>query len=326
MAQVKHYDAYNQETNRNTPQDNVIVSDRTLHEIYMPAFEAAVQSRPRSASVMCGYSLVNGSFDCQSRYLLYRCPQAAVGVPRICHLGLRRHSRTFRRRRRARTWSSRSTTYFGATAAAAVQNGTIPRAVLNTMVAADPHRDVPLQPDQPASHRLHLGHRHHTGPRGARPRRWRRTPRTMLLRTRATTLPLPRRNGGTVAVIGPSASVAPTDAGGGSAYVVPSQTVTPLQGHPDQPSGRAPTSSTSRDCRPTTHCPPIPSDGTEPRPTRRRRYGGTYTGTLTAPATGTVRARVLKPCTCYTPTYLSLDGKQLLDDPGTPPVASTRWR
>jgi beta-glucosidase len=34
MSQVKHFAAYNQETNRNTPADDVIVSNRTLHEIY----------------------------------------------------------------------------------------------------------------------------------------------------------------------------------------------------------------------------------------------------------------------------------------------------
>ena len=25
------------------------------------------------------------------------------------------------------------------------------------------------------------------------------------------------------------------------------------------------------------------------------------------------------PCGCYTPTYLSLNGQQILDNPGTPP-------
>ena len=37
-AQVKHFAAYNQETYRNTPADNVIVSHRTVHEIYLPSF------------------------------------------------------------------------------------------------------------------------------------------------------------------------------------------------------------------------------------------------------------------------------------------------
>src|SRR5882762_9544502 len=38
MAQVKHYAVYNQETYRNTGDDNVSVADRTEQEIYLPAF------------------------------------------------------------------------------------------------------------------------------------------------------------------------------------------------------------------------------------------------------------------------------------------------
>ena len=38
MAQIKHLAVYNQETNRNAPADNAIVSTRALHEIYLPAF------------------------------------------------------------------------------------------------------------------------------------------------------------------------------------------------------------------------------------------------------------------------------------------------
>ena len=56
---------------------------------------------------------------------------------------------------------------------------------------------------------------------------------TVLLRNRGGTLPLSATGGGTIAVIGPSASASPTYGGGGSAYVLPSSassTVTPLQG------------------------------------------------------------------------------------------------
>ena len=55
MSQVKHFAAYNQETNRNTPADDVIVSNRTLHEIYLPAFGQSV-TQAKAASVMCAYS------------------------------------------------------------------------------------------------------------------------------------------------------------------------------------------------------------------------------------------------------------------------------
>ena len=61
MAQVKHFAAYN-------GSENVSVDERTLHEIYLPAFEAAVRSGV--ASVMCAYNRVNGPWSCESAELL----------------------------------------------------------------------------------------------------------------------------------------------------------------------------------------------------------------------------------------------------------------
>ncbi len=45
------------------------VDERTLHEIYLPAFEAAVR-RAHAALVMCAYNRVNGVYACQNRQLL----------------------------------------------------------------------------------------------------------------------------------------------------------------------------------------------------------------------------------------------------------------
>src|SRR6185312_15908220 len=61
MSQVKHFAVYNQETNRNTTNDDTLVSARTMHEIYCPAFEAAVK-QARSASAMCSYAVLAGDF------------------------------------------------------------------------------------------------------------------------------------------------------------------------------------------------------------------------------------------------------------------------
>ncbi|MGI5237427.1 discoidin domain-containing protein [Dactylosporangium sp. CA-139066] len=69
MAQAKHAAVYNQETNRNGPADNAIVDTRTLQEIYLPGFQAAV-TQGATASIMCGYSTVNGVYDCDHAYLL----------------------------------------------------------------------------------------------------------------------------------------------------------------------------------------------------------------------------------------------------------------
>ena len=68
LSQVKHYAAYNQETYRNTPADNVVVDTRAEQEIYLPSFNAAV-TQADAASVMCSYASVNGAFACNNSYL-----------------------------------------------------------------------------------------------------------------------------------------------------------------------------------------------------------------------------------------------------------------
>jgi beta-glucosidase len=68
MSMVKHWDVYNQETNRNTPADDAIVSERTMQEIYMPQFRAAVQ-QGHAAAVMCSYATINGTYACQNSYI-----------------------------------------------------------------------------------------------------------------------------------------------------------------------------------------------------------------------------------------------------------------
>jgi beta-glucosidase len=119
-------------------------------------------------------------------------------------------------------------------------------------------------------------------------------------------------------VIGPSASVSPAYAGGGSAYVIPSATVSPLQGI--QAAAGSGTSVTYQQGLPAdTALPAIPSADISPAyaPTP---FGGSYTGTLAAPETGTYVLALTNPCGCYTSTYLSLNGTQILDNPSTPPV------
>jgi beta-glucosidase len=78
MAQVKHLAAYNQETFRDTPLDDAIVSARTLHEVYLPAFEAAVQDAG-VASVMCSYNEVNGHPACAQPHLLTQVLKGEFG-------------------------------------------------------------------------------------------------------------------------------------------------------------------------------------------------------------------------------------------------------
>ncbi len=67
MAQVKHFPANNQEADRYSI--DAIISQRTLREIYLAPFEAAVVDGG-AATVMCGYNLVNGSPSCSGSALL----------------------------------------------------------------------------------------------------------------------------------------------------------------------------------------------------------------------------------------------------------------
>jgi beta-glucosidase len=67
MADVKHFAANNQETDRRSIDERV--SQRALHEIYLPAFAAAVE-RADVATVMCAYNGVNGRRACQNSGLL----------------------------------------------------------------------------------------------------------------------------------------------------------------------------------------------------------------------------------------------------------------
>lgn len=64
---VKHYAANNQETDRMVSDSRV--EERTLHEIYLPAFETVVkQAKPWA--VMCAYNKLNGVYCSENKELL----------------------------------------------------------------------------------------------------------------------------------------------------------------------------------------------------------------------------------------------------------------
>ncbi|WP_281299148.1 glycoside hydrolase family 3 C-terminal domain-containing protein [Flavobacterium limnophilum] len=67
MACVKHFAANNQETNRDIY--DVQMDERTLREIYLPAFEAAVKEA-KAYSIMGAYNKFRGDYLCENDYML----------------------------------------------------------------------------------------------------------------------------------------------------------------------------------------------------------------------------------------------------------------
>jgi beta-glucosidase len=314
MSQVKHFAAYNQETNRNTPADDVIVSNRTLHEIYLPAFEQAV-TQAKVASVMCAYSVINGNFACQNPYLETQVLKQRWGFPGFVTSDYAALHST-QGAVDGTDMEQPFNTYFGAALQADVENGTIPRSVVDNMVSRiatemfrfgifnhPPTGTTSATVTTPA----HQAVSEHVAEEG-----------TVLLKNDGGVLPLPAGRAGTVAVIGPAASAAPTPTGGGSAFVTAPFSVTPLQGL--QAAAGPGTSVVYQQGLPTdTSLPAIPAPALSPAyaPTP---LGGSYTGTLTAPETGTYVLAITNPCGCYNATTLSLDGTEILSNPSTPPV------
>jgi beta-glucosidase len=66
ITESKHFAANNQESSRQSV--NEIIDERTLREIYLPAFEATVKAGV--GAVMCGYNQVNGFYMCENDFLL----------------------------------------------------------------------------------------------------------------------------------------------------------------------------------------------------------------------------------------------------------------
>jgi beta-glucosidase len=315
MSQVKHFAAYNQETNRNTPLDDVIVDQRTLAEIYEPAFQAAVQ-QAKAASVMCSYSTINGDYACQDPDLLTSKLDEEWGFPGFVTSDYGALHDTLGGALSGLDQEQPFNTYFGTPLETDVTNGTVPRAVLNTMVQRiftemfrfnlfdNPPTGTPTSTVTTPAHQA-------VGTDVA-------DTAATLLKNSSHTLPLSAGHAGKVAVIGPAASASPIYGGGGSAYVIPSSTVTPLQGL-QSAAGPGTTIAYTQGLPTDSSLAAIPSTDLTPAyaPTN---FGGSYTGTLTAPETGTYVLAITNPCGCYSAEYLSLDGKQLIDNPSTPPV------
>lgn len=227
LAQVKHLGVYNQETNRNTPSDNAIIDARTEQEIYLPQFEAAVRQGAAS-SVMCAYSTVNGAFACQNQPMLNAALRGQFGFTGYVTSDWGGTHSTAASANAGMDQEMPGGDFFGSALATAVQNGQVSQATLNTMVSRvltemftfglfdnAPHGS----PSATVTSSAHVTTARSIAAEG-----------TVLLRNNNNVLPWNTSSTKSIAVIGTDANTAAQTAGGGSAAVRSSGTVTPLQG------------------------------------------------------------------------------------------------
>jgi beta-glucosidase len=314
MSQVKHFAAYNQETNRNSPQDDVIVSTRALHEIYFPGFEQSV-TQAHAGSVMCSYAMINGSFACNNAYILRTILDERWHFPGFVTSDYGALHST-QGAVQGTSMEQPFNQFYGKALQQAVVHGHIARSVVDGMCARiltemfrfklfnnPPTGNTSDKVTTPA----HQAVATQVAEAG-----------TVLLKNDNATLPLSASNGGSIAVIGPAASTQTADTGGGSAYVTAPFSVTPLQGL-TAAAGSGTTVSYQQGLPNDSSLAAIPSSNLSP-PYTGTGFGGSYTGTLTAPETGTYVLGLTNTCGCYTPATLSVNGTTLFADPSTPPV------
>jgi beta-glucosidase len=225
IADVKHYVANNQEQDRTTI--NEIIDERTLHEIYLPAFEAAV-SQANVAAVMCAYPKVNGTYNCEDEPLMNQVLKGDWGFQGFVTSDFGATHSTIASALAGLDLEMPTGQYWGTALEPAVQAGQVPMLVIDDKLRRRYHAMMELgvfdNPPQPAPIPEEKD--------GAIARTIAEEG-TVLLKNDGNLLPLDAANLHSIAVIGPYAVNASTG-GGGSSHVIPLYTVDPVKGIQDR--------------------------------------------------------------------------------------------
>lgn len=247
IANVKHYAGNNQEGTGPAANDarpgNVLVSlgalapvgnrtridaridERTMRELYLPMFEAAVK-RANVASVMCAYNRVNGPFACESKPLLediLRGDWGFKGMTIADYAAAHDAGASLTNGLDIEPWPG--TVYGPASVNAAIATGPATMAdvdrhvlrYLRTLFAYGTIDRAAYEPDEAAINQA---------ANAARSRRV--AERGMVLLRNDGLLPLARKRLDSIAVIGPGADAYLT--GGGSSAIDPFSFTSPLEG------------------------------------------------------------------------------------------------
>eukprot|EP01127_Copromyxa_protea_P012575 TRINITY_DN3300_c0_g1_i5.p1 TRINITY_DN3300_c0_g1~~TRINITY_DN3300_c0_g1_i5.p1 ORF type:complete len:594 (+),score=128.70 TRINITY_DN3300_c0_g1_i5:106-1782(+) len=223
MACVKHWAANNQEYHRRTVSENV--DERTLHEIYFPAFKAAIDAGV--ASLMCSYNKVNNVYACENEYTLNTVLKNAWGYKGFVMSDWGATHSTVLAANSGLDMQMPDDSFFGAPLAAAVQAGNVTRARLDDMVLRilTSMFSVGIF-DTPQTGDLGVDSR---SPEHTKLAREIAAKATVLVKNNDQLLPISPKYK-TIAVIGDVGEKAPIIAGGGSGHVNADSLVTPFAG------------------------------------------------------------------------------------------------
>ncbi len=223
IADANMYLTMNQENNRF--KEDSIVDQRTLHEIYLPPFEAAIEEG-HVGTIMCAYVKTNGTYSCESSYLLTTLLRKQLGFQGWVMSDWGATHSTVASAKAGLDQEMPGAKYYGAPLKAAIASGQV------SVAALDEHVRQILAP----MFRFGLFDKPQTGTWNS----YVRTPEhavfslhaaeqgTILLKNAEGILPLSARD--SIAVIGAAGGTKPKASGGGSSGMIAPYVVTPVDG------------------------------------------------------------------------------------------------
>jgi beta-glucosidase len=136
IATLKHYVVNSQENNRMTVSSDI--DERTLHELYLPQYEAAIKPGPNFAgagSVMCSYNRINSVYACENYDVLTTDLKQQMGFPGfvMSDWGATHSTVASANNGLDMEMGLFNPTYFGSTLVTAVQNNQVSQARLDDM-------------------------------------------------------------------------------------------------------------------------------------------------------------------------------------------------
>jgi beta-glucosidase len=229
MANVKHYLANNQETDRHTVNEEI--GERALREIYMPGFEASIKEA-HSASLMCAYPKVNGAFNCENAPLLDGVLKKEWGFDGFVLSDWGATQSTVASALNGLDLEMPTGIYFDKELRKAVDAGEVPVSLLDEKIVRRFAKMIEFSDFGPQPKPVPIPAFEH----GAASRQI-AAQGMVLLKNDGGLLPLDTTSLKTVLLVGPYA-VRPNTGGGGSSHVIPLYTITPYDGLSAELQGR----------------------------------------------------------------------------------------